>query len=172
LKSKYHKLYEILPTEAIIIVHPGTGGSAINLTVEQYAELVHNISQQIESFFIITSGPDEQEAAEKLSTLLTDVHHCIHYSTGSIIEFSKFISLSDLFISGSTGPLHIAGALNSPTAAFYPSRRSATSLRWQTLNEQSRRITFTAPQNNMAALDLLKASADITSLLQTTSQQS
>ncbi|MCK5667388.1 MAG: hypothetical protein KAI17_28065, partial [Thiotrichaceae bacterium] len=51
-------------------------------------------------------------------------------------------AISDLFISGSTGPLHIAGALNIPTVAFYSARRSATALRWQTLNQGNRRLAF------------------------------
>ena len=52
------------------------------------------------------------------------------------------------------------------TAAFYPSRRSATSLRWQTLNAADRRLSYTAPENNMAAIDLQQAASDIIHLLQ------
>ena len=54
----------------------------------------------------------------------------------------KNISVCDVFISGSTGPLHIAGALNKKTVGFYPSKISSTSLRWQTINDFSRRLDF------------------------------
>ncbi len=40
--------------------------------------------------------------------------------------------------------LHIAGALDIPTVAFYSSRQSATSLRWQTLNSNEKRLSFTS----------------------------
>jgi len=164
LKNKYLNLYNIPEATKIIIIHPGTGGSATNLSIEQYAALAHKISQQINAFYVITCGPGEETVAKRLSALLTDVSHRVHQSTKGVLEFSKFILISDLFISGSTGPLHIAGAMNMKTAAFYPSRHSATSLRWQTLNEATRRVAFTAPQNNMAAIDLQKAADDITHL--------
>ena len=54
----------------------------------------------------------------------------------------KNISVCDVFISGSTGPLHIAGALNKKTVGFYPSKISSTSLRWQTINDFSKRLDF------------------------------
>ena len=71
-----------------------------------------------------------------------------------------------LFISGSTGPLHIAGALDVPTAAFYPRRRSATSLRWQTLNSEENRLGFMPPadadEQAMQRIDIDAAAKQIT----------
>ena len=90
----------------------------------------------------MTAGPDELDTANNLSQLLGDIEHSIYHSTEGIANFSKFIDIGDLFISGSTGPLHIAGALNMATVAFYPARRSATPLRWQTLNQEDKRIYF------------------------------
>ena len=76
-----------------------------------------------------------------------------------------FLQSAALFISGSTGPLHIAGALDIPTAAFYPRRRSATSLRWQTLNSEARRLGFMPPANaderDMQSIDIDTAAAEI-----------
>ena len=63
------------------------------------------------------------------------------------MNFAKHIQLCKLFISGSTGPLHIAGALNRPTVAFYQRLRSASPLRWQTLNTINKRLAFTPPDN-------------------------
>lgn len=166
LRNKYQKLYNIPETAKIIIIHPGTGGSAINLPLEQYAQLAHNISELIDAFFVITSGPGELEIADQLSALLKDVRHCLHQSTEGIISFCQFILLSDLFISGSTGPLHIAGALNVRTATFYPSRRSATALRWQTINDDSRRLAITAENNDMSSIDTHIVARNIIDFLQ------
>jgi ADP-heptose:LPS heptosyltransferase len=52
------------------------------------------------------------------------------------------INECDLFISGSTGPLHVAGSLNKKTVGFYPSKKSSTSLRWSTMNEKSNKLSF------------------------------
>lgn len=126
----------------LIIIHPGTGGSAINLPLKNYAELANCIAEHKNVYFIITAGPNELTNAKNLSKLLNTAHH-IHYSKGNIVEFCKLISITDIFISGSTGPLHIAGALNKRTAAFYPSKKSATSLRWQTINAKNNQLLFT-----------------------------
>ena len=45
-------------------------------------------------------------------------------------------------MAGSTGPLHIAGALNKKTVAFYPKKKSSTSLRWETINDFKKRLSF------------------------------
>lgn len=166
LKHKYLKLYNIPDSAKIIIIHPGTGGSAINLSLEQYAQLAQTISKRIDAFFIITSGPNEFRITQQLSTLLQEVKHCTHQSTEGIIGFCKFIGLSDLFISGSTGPLHIAGALNVRTATFYPSSRSATALRWQTINEDTRRLAITAKNNDMSSIDINIVARNVINFLQ------
>ena len=134
--------YNIDDEVKLVIIHPGTGGSAVNLGIDGYAELATCIASREKVYFIITAGPDELAHAETLSELINTPHH-VHYSRGSIIDFCKLIGVSDIFISGSTGPLHIAGALNICTVAFYPAKRSATALRWQTLNHESKRLAYT-----------------------------
>jgi ADP-heptose:LPS heptosyltransferase len=146
IKTTLHSEHAISLDTNLAIIHPGTGGSAINLPLKDYAELANCIAATKKVYFIITAGPGELENAKYLSTLLDTPHH-IHYSKGNIVDFCKFVSIVDIFISGSTGPLHIAGALNIRTVAFYPSRKSATSLRWQTLNDPNKRLAFTLDNN-------------------------
>jgi len=138
--------------------------------LQQYAELVSNLAEVGNLHFVITAGPDELDTARSLSALLHKVKHNVYHSTKGIAAFSRFIACSDLFISGSTGPLHIAGALDVPTVAFYPARRSATALRWQTLNRENRRIYFSPDtytgENDMLTIDIAVCSQKITAFLQ------
>ena len=159
----------IADSETLVIIHPGTGGSAINLGIEQYAELANRLTDRpasgIQPFLVITSGPGEDALADELFDRL-ETTRCYRYrSQQGIVEFCRFIAGCDAFISGSTGPLHIAGALNLKTAAFYPSRRSATALRWQTLNDTDRRVAFTAPDDDMSRIDLAVCTDAIIALL-------
>jgi len=158
LRDQYRSENSISNDSLLIIVHPGTGGSAINFSIEQYASLIKKISSEIKAHFIITAGPGETKTAQSLSALITEIDHSIYQSVEGIISFSQFIATCDLFISGSTGPLHIAASLNLKTAAFYPARRSATSLRWQTVNQENRRISFSPDQytgeNDMEKIDI------------------
>ena len=144
-------------SKKLVFIHPGTGGSAINLSLEQYSKIATHISSKCNCHIIITAGPDELDNTNELSKLINNTEHTVFHSTGGIIDFSKFLSIADLFISGSTGPLHITGALNRPTVAFYPARRSATPLRWQTLNQKEYRLAISPDKhidkNDMQTID-------------------
>lgn len=158
LKQSYRSEQAVEPGTKLVFLHAGSGGSAINLDLQQFAELAALIARAHKVHFVLTAGPGEYDTASKLATLMNGIHHSIYHSTGGLVNFSKFISICDMFISGSTGPLHIAGALNVSTAAFYPARRSATPLRWQTINDESRRIFFSPEKytgdNDMQTIDI------------------
>ena len=114
---------------------------------------------------MLTAGPGEEYNVKQLSRLLNDTPHVVYISKEGLLRFAQHIAFADLFIAGSTGPLHIAGALNVPTAAFYTRRRSATPLRWQTLNTPDRRLAFTPPETademDMSQIDLDTAAREI-----------
>ena len=81
--------------------------------------------------------------------------------------FSKNAACSDLFIAGSTGPLHIAGALNKKTVGFYPSKKSSTSLRWQTINNFHKRLSITDTERDKKniSVDIKKTVLEIQKLI-------
>ena len=163
-KQAFRADNKISNTTRLVAIHPGSGGSASNLTLEQYSTIAHMLHNCEEVFFIITAGPEEYELASSLSALMTDIEHIIYHSTKGLGEFSDFLSICDMFISGSTGVLHIAGAMDIPTAAFYTNRKSATSVRWQTLNREKNRLSFSPPDSaaaeDMSSIDV-ESAADI-----------
>jgi ADP-heptose:LPS heptosyltransferase len=165
IKNEFLAKNQIRIDHQIIIIHPGSGGSANNLSIEQYTYLIRELKPAKKYLFVITAGPDEFEYAQHLSNELSDIQHLLYHSTQGLLNFAKFLQSASLFISGSTGPLHLAGALDTPTAAFYPRRRSATSLRWQTLNSEKNRLAFMPPtsaeQENMRAIDISIAANEI-----------
>ncbi|MCK5003122.1 MAG: glycosyltransferase family 9 protein [Gammaproteobacteria bacterium] len=142
IRENFYANNNIEPNKKLVFVHAGSGGSATNLSIEQYAELVTLLSENNPLFFVLTAGPGEENIAKRLSELIKHCDHIIHSSDKGIAEFAKLLSIANLFISGSTGTLHVAGALDTPTAAFYPKRKSATSLRWQTLNSNNNRLSL------------------------------
>ena len=169
LKQEFISLHSIPVEHKLVFMHPGTGGSASNLSPEQYAELARKLQSTSGHTIIITAGPGEREIANRVADQLKEINHVVFESTSGLIDFSKHLQFADLFISGSTGTLHIAGALDTPTAAFYPRRRSATPLRWQTLNSPQKGLAFSPDEHSgiedMASIDLVMAANKISSLL-------
>ncbi len=152
LREIFIQQHAIDPAAQLIFIHPGTGGSANNLSPLQYAQLALQLHAVATLAFCISAGPGEEKCANEVATHIRNGGGtAVLYSSAEGLEaFSRTLQLADIFISGSTGPLHIAAALDRPTAAFYPRHRSATPLRWQTLNAPDKRLAFTPPQEGPA----------------------
>ncbi|MFO8024263.1 glycosyltransferase family 9 protein [Thiohalophilus sp.] len=146
IKNEFITTYSIPADKRLVFIHAGSGGSANNLNLQQYGSLIRYMSTDPDLHFVLSGGPAEQEQVETLSRQMQDISHSIFISRQGLDAFAKHIAIADLFIAGSTGPLHIAGALDIPTVGFYPRRRSSTALRWQTLNNDGHRLTFSPPE--------------------------
>ena len=129
-------------------VHSGSGGSANNLSLAQYVEVIATILKAKSYQIVLTAGPGEALQAKQLKQLLADVNIAavVYDKNEGLSDFTASIACADLFVAGSTGPLHIAAAVDVPTIGFFPSKRSATPLRWLPLNSEGRHIAFCPPQ--------------------------
>lgn len=147
-------------------LHSGSGGSANNLSIEQYAQLVISMHQQLQQErrklpqWVLTCGPGEEASVESLRQHIPEYVECVMYrSTEGLAAFAKSIATAQLMVAGSTGPLHVAGALDVPTVGFFPAKRSATPLRWRPCNSESRTISFSPALHgkeltNMSTIDV------------------
>ncbi len=165
LRQVFLAQHKLKPDTRLIFIHSGHGGSANNLSLAQYAELAAKVARP-DSCFVLTAGPGELEATQELAALLDaeGVQLRVFSSTEGLQSFAQHLALADLFIAGSTGTLHIAGALDRPTVGFYPNRRSSTPLRWRTLNGEGRTLAFTPPadiEKDMSCVDIDAAAAGI-----------
>jgi len=166
LRSTFCTEHSIDTAHKLIFIHAGSGGSANNISIDQYAVLAKRLRSQDGHTIVLSAGPGEEAgAAQVASQLSNEVSHTVYLSRDGLPAFAKHIAFADLFISGSTGPLHIAGALNCKTAAFYTRRRSATALRWQTCNSGERRLAFSAAidaeAEDMSSVDIENAADEI-----------
>lgn len=110
----------------IIIVHPGSGGSSIDLPINKFAELVKQLDD--DNFQIILTGnKNEIELCEKIKSTDNVKNLAGKFS---LDELTALISKSVMFISNSTGPIHIATALGKFTVGFYPKIISCSKERW------------------------------------------
>ena len=137
-----------------IFLHSGSGGSANNLSLTQYAQLIQGLLCHLDVYVILTAGPTESEKAHELAELVQDSRVVIYDKNKGLVDFAHSLACADLFIAGSTGPLHLSGALNVPTIGFYPSRRSATPLRWQPINDVHKHLAFCPPNDKASQTDL------------------
>ncbi|MBP9678869.1 MAG: glycosyltransferase family 9 protein, partial [Aeromonas sp.] len=134
-----------------LMVHAGSGGSANNLSIEQYSRLIIKLNQACpELQCVLTAGPGEEGKAEQLAAelLAHGGNGWIYRSDEGLPKFCQVMANAALFVAGSTGPLHIAAALDVPTIGFFPAHRSATPLRWRPLNSEGRHLAFSPPEDS------------------------
>ncbi len=153
-------------TKKWLFVHSSTGGSANNLSIAQYAQLITGILSKFDCQVILTAGPNESDKAQELQRLVNHHNVVVYDKNDGLVDFTKSLACADLFIAGSTGPLHICGALNIATVGFYPSRLSAIPRRWKPLNDADKHIAFCPPsdkasQKNLTLIPIDKALTEI-----------
>lgn len=153
-----------------VLVHAGSGGSANNLSVSQYAALIVGLWQAYpQAQVVLTAGPGEEDLAEQVVAQLGEIdpnQHRVAIASGlALPDFCRLLACGNVFVAGSTGPLHIAAALDVPTVGFFPLRRSATPLRWRPLNSEGRHLPFHPPANaeveDMSQVDIAEVVAEV-----------
>ena len=132
-------------TQPFIILHPGFGGSSDgNLLLDDYLSLAKKASEKIDIVF--TFGPDDDISKKYIQEKL-DFKASIRDDLKSLMEFSSFIAASKLFVSTSTGPMHLAGMTNTPTLSFFGDKLFASSKRWGTISDKDMQHNFEIPLN-------------------------
>ena len=127
--------------EKRVIFHPGFGGSSDgNLSLDDYLNLARSISNS--SYEIVFSfGPDDADSKEYIEKNL-DFKATIFDSRISLYEFTRYLACSFLFVSTSTGPMHLAGASNTKTLSFFGNSLFASSKRWATISSLENQNNF------------------------------
>jgi ADP-heptose:LPS heptosyltransferase len=119
---------------APVIVHPGHGGSAVNLPLAGYRQLVDRLLWAGQAV-AVTLGRGEAALAEEFPPpqrgrlgFVADVP-----DLGGLLGV---LAHGRGFLGGSTGPMHMAAALGLPTVAFFPLLPAMTPKRWGPVGER------------------------------------
>jgi len=150
-RTRLAQALSLSTTSPWMMVHVGSGGSANNLSLEQYEQLVVALSERLHGWqFVLTAGPAEEAIVGGVyARLLTRrVPVVLWVSTEGLTAFAQGLATASAMVAGSTGPLHIAGALDVPTVGFFPRLQSSTALRWQTLNTPARHLAISVPEDS------------------------
>ena len=111
----------------IAILHPGSGGSSVNLPIEKFKKIIELISKNDKIKIFLTGSKEETKICEMLK-----MNENIKNLAGklNLSELIALTNMSNIFISNSTGPLHIAAALGKNTIGFYPRILACSAKRW------------------------------------------
>lgn len=115
----------------VLVCNPFLGGSTKNLRDEEYGRILKSLlSQEANVEIILTCQISEEERALQLKERIASNKVHIFANGGSILNVAAVIEKAQLYFGGSTGPTHIAGALDQKIVAFYPNKRTQSKTRW------------------------------------------
>lgn len=123
-----------------IILHTGTKGSAPNWTEDKYYNLLVRMIKQLEghNYFILLTAPEmSQQFRQAVIQLNNKRIVVVDKKINTLRDLIKIVSQMDLVICSSTGPIHLADALNIRCIGIHCHRNVSSARHWGVLNSKS-----------------------------------
>ena len=129
-----HKRLHKLPPRRVI-VHPG-GFTARHWQGVHYWDFIHRLDREGIGV-VLTGSTVEGQRFRSEAPNGSSLQNCPLDLMGQLTlrELMAVISVSDVLVSGATGPAHLAAALGVPTVSIFDPRRSNLPIRWSPLGK-------------------------------------
>ena len=123
----------IPPRIPYVAVHPGHRGSALNWKPEHYAEITGKLCQ-MGIRVILTAGPEETALISRVTThlpnLSTEQKPVLLIGECTLRQLAAVYEKAVCFLSGSTGTMHLAASVGTPTVSLFCPIPETTPIRW------------------------------------------
>ena len=124
-------------SQKVLGINPGASyGSAKRWYPEEFAKVASELSSEYD--IIIFGGPNEKDIAKDIekSLIIQGITNYQNLAGNTTIpELINHISKLDLFITGDSGPMHVAAAFNIPTVAIFGPTKDDETSQW--MNDKS-----------------------------------
>jgi heptosyltransferase-3 len=112
-----------------VIIHPGGGRSSLRWPEKKFGEFAALLKQRVSARIIITGEESEKRISKRVLQFLSQQAVDL---TGklNLRQLAAVISHSDLMVTNSTGPMHLAAALGTRVVGLFCPIRTASPVRW------------------------------------------
>ena len=129
--------FKVNKSNLIVGINPGASyGSSKRWYPEEFAKVATELSSKYE--IVIFGGPNEKNIAADIEKYLIEKGVSNYQNLAghtSISELINHISNLDLFITGDSGPMHLAASFKVPTVAIFGPTKDAETSQW--MNDKS-----------------------------------
>jgi heptosyltransferase-2 len=115
--------------ERLVGIHPGSGGTARDWRPECFGELGEKIQKELGARIIVTGAKEERRLADVVASRMSKPPIMVTGET-SLKQLSAILEKESVFVSNSTGPMHLAAAVGTKVVAMFPPIRACSPRRW------------------------------------------
>jgi len=109
-----------------IVIHPGSGGSTQNWSSKYFKEIAARLAVEHSWEIVVTGSPSEEDLCREVAS-----DHCLNLcGKTDLLELTALLKQTELLITNSTGPLHLAVALGTIVIGLYPPLADSMPDRW------------------------------------------
>jgi len=112
----------------IVVLHPGSGGSAREWPATRFGALAAMLQKDHVSIFVTGTEVEKEKVEQVVSQ--SGGNGVSLAGKLNVKELAALLEQADLFVSNSTGPLHIAVAVGTSVVGIYPQHTAMSSARW------------------------------------------
>ena len=120
----------ITDKDVLVIVHPGSRGSARNWPARNYSRLADRILATMPGVKILLTGTPQEQPLLRFVEKNMMLKPVVLGEGVPLRMLMAIITQARTVITNSTGPLHIAVALGVPTVSFFPKLKGCMPERW------------------------------------------
>jgi ADP-heptose:LPS heptosyltransferase len=122
-----------------VLLHPGSGGSCPRWPVRRFIELADQLLA-VHASVAFSIGPEDAACEEVLDAARARVRDLPRFR-GDLTALPALLESAACVVSNSTGPLHLAAALGTPTLGVYAPWATCGVVRWGPYAENGWAIT-------------------------------
>lgn len=120
----------------LIILHPGSGGSAKDWPAESFAQLAATIAARGKFRLAVTGGKGEEALVRRIGE--AGRTELVFAGSLSLTELAALCAEARVVVANSTGPLHLAAAVGTRVVGLYPQITGLSPARWGPYTQHKR----------------------------------
>lgn len=130
-----------------LVVNPFIGGSAKNIKDEEYISLLQRFKDDYPNRnVIIICHISEEERGVSLVEKIGRDRVYLYANGGDLLNIAAIIEKGTVYLGASTGPTHIAGALQKRIVGIYPAKATQSTTRWGVFGND--KVKYLVPDKN------------------------
>ncbi|MCE9587673.1 MAG: hypothetical protein K8R57_05100 [Verrucomicrobia bacterium] len=137
-KNARNLLRERFGDRKVLVIHPGCAGNTCNLPIDSYTALARRLLSSTDVGIVFSGiSPEREVFVGKLSEFEGNERVWNTMGEFSLRKYCGIIEASDLVVTPSTGPLHLASALGRSTLSPFCCRAGLSKEVWGNLSAKS-----------------------------------